>query len=180
MPQIVVLVLDYVQPLFHQCNKESRVFIVLLFQKRNRTIYSYNIHKKIYKMKKITKTLAVLLVATIIIGCMLSCQDEQEGLENNEVRVNNTNSLKDMTITYAIEHVYQNGDKLLVYKNTDNDIVVKKYVSSKEEWVPDYWDTDRDKFYDWVDARVKEGYEVLITYDRETGAYFGWLIKKEE
>ncbi|MBQ9313031.1 MAG: hypothetical protein IJ213_08320 [Bacteroidales bacterium] len=139
--------------------------------------------KKINLKQTFAIFLAVVMFSTLFVACN---NDEDDDVKKTKIEVKsypnidkiNFKSIKiNMALTLVSE--FYNDTKLVLFNNNTGGIDYKKFISDKDDLgKPDFWSGDRDEFYRWVDENLAKGYEVVITYDRETGAYFGWIIKK--
>ncbi|MDR1006020.1 MAG: hypothetical protein LBL74_04075 [Bacteroidales bacterium] len=126
------------------------------------------------------KKVITLAVMAITIG-LVSCNDEEENVDRNitpnfiapNINLNNLPNTSDVSLSVWLD-IISKTEGYFMLSETNGKINVKKYQMTKEDGDPDYWSCDRDKFYKWVDGELEKGNVVVITYDKETGCYFGW------
>lgn len=131
-------------------------------------------------MKKVLVFLQTLMLVVAMTSCNYEdiSSNESKKLPTNAPTLNQdfiSQSAYAANLYKAIANVQMTGNTIELYIENEQLHVKKIIETTKDERPPDFWDCDKEKFYDRVDKELKNGNTVVITYDDETGCYFGWI-----
>lgn len=140
-------------------------------------------------MKKYILGMVALSTMTLLAISCEQQEDDFDNMTNGQNQMERTSSnllLDDSMIPYQalllndIFHLKDYPTGLIVYIDEAGKYVhyVNNQSQSKADVKPDFASKDKEKFYEWVDARVAEGYAVTIIYDEKEGLYCGYLSPK--
>ncbi|MBP5677987.1 MAG: hypothetical protein J6W88_05790 [Bacteroidales bacterium] len=140
-------------------------------------------------MRKTIKTMALMAVLSVAaVGCQKETitVEPQTGVEADGTVYTVRYSVNGVTHTETLvgEQAWaeflqrmlalaKEGYRVTVTKNTG----AAQYAMSKK--VVTFTTTNENEAYDWMNQKIKEGYEVTVEFDEETGEYICTAVNNE-